>query len=112
MEIIAFQVQGSAEEPYRVTFSRGQAELSATCTCPAGQSRQSCKHRLGILDGSSKGVVSSNIEQVAVVASWLPGSRVAQARESLAAAEADLERAKKVVSSAKSALAAALHVAP
>ncbi|WP_394695791.1 hypothetical protein [Pseudoxanthomonas japonensis] len=112
MEIIAFQVQGSAEEPYLVTFSRGLSGFTAACSCPAGQSRQSCKHRLGILDGSSKGVVSSNIEQVAVVAAWLPGSRVAEARQLLAAAEAELERAKKGVSSAKSALAAALHVAP
>lgn len=95
METIIFQVQGSGADPYLVTFSRLSSNFSAACTCPAGQSRQSCKHRLGILDGSGKGVVSSNLDQVAVVATWLPGSSVAEARRLLSDAEAELERAKK-----------------
>ena len=112
MEIIEFAVQGSAAEPYVVTFSRVATGFTAFCTCPAGQSRQSCKHRLGILEGSANGLVRGTPEQVAIVAGWLPGSHVAAAREVLAASEAALKQAKKAVSAAKSALAAALHAAP
>ncbi|NJC38074.1 hypothetical protein GGR60_002628 [Xanthomonas arboricola] len=112
MEIIEFAVQGSAAEPYVVTFSRTGESFTAFCTCPAGQSRQSCKHRIGILAGSTKGLVSGTPEQVGLVANWLPGSHVAVDRQALVASEAAFEQAKKAVSAARAALAAALHAAP
>lgn len=45
MEDICFLVQGSAEEPYKVTFKKNGSNLSAYCTCPAGENCQFCKHR-------------------------------------------------------------------
>jgi len=109
---IAFQVKGSADEPYIVAFTKRGFDFSASCTCQAGQSRQSCKHRLSILSSSATAVVSSNIAEVAVVASWLPGSSVEAAIAELCRAEIEQERAKRAVSAAKKALAAAMQPAP
>ena len=50
-ESIRFLVQGSSAEPYEVTFVKRGENLSASCTCPDGQNRLSCKHRLNILEG-------------------------------------------------------------
>jgi uncharacterized Zn finger protein len=48
MEEICFLVQGSAEEPYKVTFRKKGNNLSAYCTCPAGENGQYCKHRIEV----------------------------------------------------------------
>lgn len=112
MERVVFEVQGSGADPYLVTFIHHTNGFTATCTCPAGLSRQSCKHRVSILGNSQAGVVSSNASDVAVVFSWLPGSTVEAALNSLAQAEKEQERAKKAVSVAKRAVASAMHAAP
>ena len=52
MERIDFLVQGSAFHPYEVKFlKRSEKNLSAYCTCPAGDNGQYCKHRFSILEG-------------------------------------------------------------
>lgn len=71
---ITFLVQGSADDPYKVTFKREGSKIIARCTCTAAKNRLPCKHRLRILKGSAEGIVSDNIDDVAKVASWLPGS--------------------------------------
>ena len=48
---LQFLVQGSSAEPYE-TFVQAGKELSASCTCQAGQNGSHCKHRLNILEGS------------------------------------------------------------
>ena len=109
METIQFLVQGSAEEPYEVTFQKTGNNLSAFCTCAAGQNGQSCKHRFQILEGNAKGIVSKNSEHVPTVVAWLLGTDVAEAMTALAAAEREFDRAKKVVTSAKKNLASAMR---
>lgn len=108
MEQISFQVQGSSETPYLVTFHKTGTNLNASCTCAAGQNGQYCKHRISILvDSSKEGIVSENIDQVAIVHSWLAGTDVEMALEELAAAEQRLESAKREVSSIKKRVAQA-----
>jgi hypothetical protein len=99
-----FLVQGSEPAPYRVIFKRTETDLKATCTCRAGKNGILCKHRLSILDGDKKAVVSENSEQVAEVASWLDGSSVGLAISELVALEAEkkdieakIKRAKNLV---------------
>jgi hypothetical protein len=68
-----FLVQGSAAEPYVISFRRRDAKnISAYCTCPAGESGMSCKHRIRILRGLIEGIVSSNSADVTVVAGGSP----------------------------------------
>lgn len=102
----SFQVQGSAPDPYQVTFvNRGAGDLSAYCTCPAGENGQYCKHRFAILNGDTRAIVSGNEDDVPEVASWLRGSDIEAALRDLADAEREFARAKKRVSQMKKALA-------
>ena len=39
-----FYIQGSAFEPYEITFNSDNEQIKMSCTCPAGQHRQLCKH--------------------------------------------------------------------
>jgi len=110
MPEVIFHVQGSAAEPYVVTFrDRGGGNLSAYCTCPAGQNGQYCKHRFAILAGETKGIVSGNEEDVAKVLSWLAESDVEAALQDLEREQAAFDEAKKRVSRAKKALAKAMR---
>jgi hypothetical protein len=105
MNMIEFAVQGTSSEPYRVTFKRTGTDISAFCTCPAGTNGQHCKHRLNILQGLDGGVVSKNIREFGTVMSWFPGSSLDAAIREMLAAEAEVERAKKAVSTAKKKVA-------
>lgn len=110
MQEARFEVQGSADEPYRVHFVRSEdGNLSAYCTCPAGENGQYCKHRFRILDGVTKDIVSGNEREVAVVAGWLPGSDVERAMEVVAQAEKEAASAKRSLSQAKKLLATAMR---
>lgn len=107
---ISFEVQGSADEPYRVVFvKRSDTNLSAYCSCPAGENGQYCKHRFNILAGITKGIVSENLEDVKIVLSWLPGTDVEEAIKIMRELEAEADRIKKELSAAKKAVAKAMR---
>ena len=101
METITISVQGSAEDPYSVEFRKEGRNLTAYCTCPAGEVGQYCKHRFRILRGDLEGVVGDREADVKKVASWLAGTDVEAALAELARAEALFEQAKKDVSALK-----------
>ena len=110
MERIKFLVQGSALEPYEVTFTKStEQNLSAYCTCPAGDNGQYCKHRFLILEGSTKGIVSSNLGDVKIVESWLPGTDVDVAIQKMRELEKETARIKKALSLAKKDVAKAMR---
>lgn len=109
MDRIQFQIQGSEPEPYTVTFHRTDSQLIGVCTCAAGQKGQHCKHRLGILLGDTSICSSQPTHLVQHVQAWLPGTPVAQALQSIRAAEADLARAKAQLAQAKKQLSTALY---
>lgn len=109
MDSIDFLVQGSANDPYKVSFQKVNSNLLAFCTCAAGKGGQFCKHRTGILIGSSEGVVSNNKDQINLVVTWLSGSSLELALIEVQRAEADLDQAKKRASSAKRKLASVAH---
>lgn len=109
MESLSFLVQGSATEPYQVSFRKDGHNLSASCTCPAGAIGQYCKHRFNILDGVLDGIVSNNENEVVKVAEWLKGTDVESALNAVTEAEQEAERAKQRLSKAKKHLAAAMR---
>ena len=99
-----FPVQGSAAEPYVISFRRrDDNNISAYCTCPAGESGMSCKHRVRILRGLIQGIVSPNTADVITVAGWLAGSDVEAALQTIDDLEKEVERIK-ALSAAKKAL--------
>lgn len=109
MDQLEFSVKGSSPEPYVVTLILDGTSLTALCTCPAGTYGNFCKHRVQILEGSSKGVVSDNKEAVKTAASWLPGTDVAEALDELRVAEKDKDPEKKALNTAKRKLARAMN---
>lgn len=108
METAKFLVQGSSPEPYVVSFRKNGNNLTALCSCPAGENGMYCKHRFRILAGSTEGIVSDNIQDVEIVKSWVKGSDVEKALNELHQAESDLEKMKNKVSALKKKLARTL----
>lgn len=108
-ESIQFLVQGSAAEPYEVTFVKTGQEFSARCTCRAGLNGVLCKHRLNILEGSQKDIVSDNVSDVAKVQSWLPGSSIQQELRNLKICEARVKAAQHELSEVKRRLAEVMN---
>jgi hypothetical protein len=110
MQEISFEVQGSAAEPYIVVFvKRSDNNLSAYCSCPAGENGQYCKHRFNILDGITKGIVSTNLDDVKIVQSWLPGTDVEKTLIKMRELEREAEKIKKELSVAKKEVAKAMR---
>ena len=109
MERLDFLVKGSSPEPYHVTFSKSGTNISAYCTCPAGENGQYCKHRLGILGGSAINVISENVRDIAIVSSWLPGSDIEAAWVEVKRLEHEAEQIKSQLTQAKKALAKAMR---
>ena len=110
MEEIRFEVQGSAPDPYDVVFMKNSDHnLSAYCSCPAGANGQYCKHRIAILDGITKSIVSNNKEQVKIVHGWLKNTDVESALNKVRKLEADFDKTKKALSVAKKELAKAMR---
>lgn len=111
MAEVSFLVKGSsAVEPYEVTFVKKGAELSAFCTCNAGQYGDICKHRIGIIDGDLKLIVSGNVAEAEKVIEWLVGSSLQSALARVREAELEAETAKRELAMAKKALATLMHL--
>lgn len=109
-ERLEFYVHGSALEPYRVTFiRRSPGNLSAYCTCRAGENGQYCKHRFGIMGGSTQGLASDNADDVKQVLAWLRGSDLERSIAAVSVAEQACERAKRELQEKKRELARAMR---
>ena len=105
-ESFEFLVQGSAREPYVVSFRRRDANnISANCTCPTAGLGMSCKHRIRILQGRTDDVISPNTADVTKVAGWFAGSDVATALATIDRLEKESEAIKVALTTAKRALA-------
>jgi hypothetical protein len=109
MDRIVFLVKGSSPQPYQVTFTKKGPNVSASCTCPAGENGQYCKHRFGILAGSDANLIDPNPEDVARIGSWLPGSDIETAWVEVKHLENEAEQIKVQLSKAKKALAKAMR---
>lgn len=110
MEEIVFYVQGSSPEPYKVVFKRrSNINISAYCSCPAGENGLYCKHRLEILDGKKNSVVSPNADDVTIIQSWLSGTDVEKTLLKIRNLEKEAARIKEALSTAKKDLAKAMR---
>ncbi len=83
MPEINFMVKGSADDPYEVTFLKNEDRLLVLCTCPAGENRRHCKHRVAIMNGSSENIVSGNADEISTVQAWMAGTEVETALREL-----------------------------
>jgi hypothetical protein len=105
MNKLEFIVQGSAEVPYSVVFKKNGLKLIANCSCPAGEFRQFCKHRIRILSGDPTGIISNNADAISDIIEWVRNTDIERFLSELHKAEMDYEEAKKRVSQCKKSLA-------
>lgn len=104
-EQFSFEVTSSSTgEIYHVSVVREGTNLTCTCTCPAGQKRQACKHRLGILQGRDEGVTGGDVERIARMPALLSGTDVEKAISHLSAIALEMAALKKRETAAKKAL--------
>lgn len=106
MPELLFQVQGP-QNPLEVTIRKNGKNLTATCTCSSGVD-DICQHRINILSGSDKGIVSKNTDDVKKVASWISGTDVGKAMHDLVESVKLLENAQEDFKSARKRLIKAL----
>lgn len=105
MDEVVFQIQGSSDEPYSVVVSRSEkGQLTAQCSCPAGEFNRFCKHRRQILDGEAAVIISDNVNDIEVIKSWLPNTEVELVLKQLAELETEQARIKKELTKTKKAL--------
>ena len=109
MKELMVLVKGSSADPYEVTFIKDGDSLTALCSCPAGQYGNFCKHRISILDGNGKAIVSDNAEQVSTVLDWLQGTDVATALSEFRELERASDTPKSALVAAKRKLARAMN---
>jgi uncharacterized Zn finger protein len=109
MEELTFLVKGSSKDPYELIFIKDGDSLTAICNCPAGTYGNFCKHRISILDGDAKAIVSDNADQVTKVITWLTGTDVEEALTEVRAAEKADDPEKKLLNAAKRKLARAMN---
>ena len=110
-----FTVQVSNDTPhYTVIIRRDEHDLSARCTCENGDLGALCKHRLSILSGQTKWVISNNIAGVKTVRSWVVSTDVGQAiiklvrsQKRLQDAHEELERVAQLLCTTESEVEAA-----
>jgi len=109
LDELSFLVKGSAADPYEVTFIKDDDSLTALCTCPAGQFGNFCKHRIAILDGDAKAIVSDNANRVSTIVEWLQGTDVALALAEFRNVEKAGGVSKSTLAAAKKKLARAMN---
>jgi hypothetical protein len=105
MSTLQFAVEGSSGDIYIVKAgSTGAGNAWITCTCPAGENRQYCKHRFALLGGDITSLATDNhndVEQLrdlvagSDIARWL--ARVAECEKAVAAAQSELKAAKRAL---------------
>jgi len=100
-----FLIKGSAKEPYKVAITKDGNNLTAHCSCPAGVNGMHCKHRINLFHGIKKGIVSTNLEEVEEVVSWLEGTDVSEAISTVINLEKEVARIRKELIKAKKTLA-------
>ena len=104
------QIQGSTGTPYVVSRSRNGNILITSCTCPAGDKRGHCKHRLALLAGDLTRVRANKDADLAQqIANIVAGTEVEEALQALKVAVAKASAATDRLKQAKKALDRAMH---
>ena len=109
MDQLSFLVKGSSPQPCQVRLTRKGLDVTAFCTCPAGENGQICKHRLAILRGLTENMISGNIEDVPKAAEMISGSKIEQFLNEVVHLECELTRIKSQLANAKKKLAKAMR---
>lgn len=102
IEILA---KSSLGNPYTVRFYLEENEISAFCSCPAGDNRKLCKHVKRIIAGDDSILFDSNQKNIFLkIGSHLERTTIPILLSKLSESEIVLENAQKNFKKAKKAL--------
>jgi len=107
--MLSFVIRGSKGDLYDVSFDRSGDNLTATCTCRAGEMGMYCKHRFQLMDGDITNLISDNASAVNELPGLIADTDVAHYLLRLRAAQVCFDAAKKELSDIKKALAKAMR---
>jgi uncharacterized Zn finger protein len=108
----AFEVQvaGSSGTPYAVSFVKDGDSFNAFCSCPAGEKKIHCKHRLSLLSGDLTAVIGGvPSDLVERLTDLVKGTKLESALLELESAEADFRSSSDRVKRAKKYLDRVMH---
>ncbi|MEO5332618.1 MAG: hypothetical protein H7839_11385 [Magnetococcus sp. YQC-5] len=108
MSEISFQVFGPNNKLLDVVFRKNGKNLTALCTCSAGVN-DICQHRINILSGSTKEIISNNADDVKKVTSWIAGTDVGKALHHVLECIKKLENATEDFNDSRKRLVKALR---
>jgi len=102
IEILA---KSSSGDSYTIRFYLEENEISAFCSCPAGDNRKLCKHVMRIITGDDSILYDSNQQEVFTkIGSHLQRTSIPSLLSESNESEILLEEAKKNAKKAKKAL--------
>jgi hypothetical protein len=106
IEILA---KSSSGDPYTVRFYLEENEISAFCSCPAGDNRKLCKHVKRIIAGDDSILFDNNQRKIFLeIGSHLQKTSIPSLLSKLNESEIALENAQKNLKKAKKALEKAI----
>jgi uncharacterized Zn finger protein len=106
---LEFVIEGSQGDQYQVTFEKQGETLHAFCTCQAGENGIYCKHRFGLMDGSTAHLLSGNTADVERLKAMMEGTPLEAACLRVTEATQAHEATKKALAKAKKDLARAMY---
>lgn len=97
----------SSDDVYDIFILQDGGKLQITCSCPAGQKKTVCWHRLAIMEGDATAVVAGS-EHVSGLKMLVGKSHLLPMFAAIEQLEVEADQIKKRLSAAKKALGAAL----
>jgi hypothetical protein len=108
---VQVHIDGSTGTPYIATFTRDGDSLQTACSCPAGEKRTHCKHRLALFSGdfaAVRGTIPPGLAEQ--LSAMVRGTEVEKALQELEAAQAEAIAATERLKRAKKFLDRAMHL--
>lgn len=97
--------KSSSRNPYTVRFYIEENEISAFCSCPAGENRKLCKHVMRIINGDDSILYDSSQKTILdEICSHLQRTSIPSLLSELRESEIFLKKAQKDAKKAKKAL--------
>jgi hypothetical protein len=92
--MLNFRVKSAGGAIHDVHFEKIGNDVRMTCTCEASRCGNHCVHRVELLRGDVRSLLSDNIGDVARLRELINGTRLAAAVDALASAEIVLANAR------------------
>jgi hypothetical protein len=109
MDDLVFAVRSSSNPlVYQLRATRTATGVRFSCSCPAGDNGQHCKHRLALLVGDVTAIAEGTHDDVLALAELVRNSQIVTAMREVEDAEKAVAAAQRNLKKAKQALGRAM----